>query len=52
MYFGGQNDIKMKEFINLPYEQKVEMGKLARKHMVDNFDKSDVVNETISVIGL
>jgi len=24
--------IKMKEFINLPYEQKVEMGKLARKH--------------------
>lgn len=44
--------LKMKEFINLPYEQKVEMGKLARKHMEDNFDKNDVVNETISVIGL
>lgn len=44
--------IKMKEFINLPYEQKVEMGKMARKHMEDNFDKNDVVNETISVIGL
>ena len=44
--------LKMKEFINLPYEQKVEMGKLARKHMEDNFDKNDVVNETISAIGL
>lgn len=32
--------------------KKVEMGKLARKHMEDNFDKNDVVNETISAIGL
>ena len=42
--------IKTNNVLNLPYEQKVEMGKLARKHMEDNFDKNDVVNETIKQV--
>lgn len=41
---------KIKDFIELPYEKKVEMGKFARKHMEDNFDKNNVVDETIRVI--
>lgn len=41
---------KLKQFIELPYEQRVDMGITARKHMEDNFDKYAVVNETISVI--
>lgn len=43
--------LKMKKFIELPYDEKVEMGKVARKHMEDNFDKKAVVAETIKIIG-
>lgn len=41
---------KMKKFIELPYDEKVKMGKAARKHMEKNFDKNDVVDETIKVV--
>lgn len=41
---------KMKKFIELPYDEKVKMGKAARKHMEENFDKNDVVDETIKVV--
>lgn len=41
---------KMKQFIELPYNQKVQMGRVARKHMEDNFDKKAVVKETMKVI--
>lgn len=44
--------LKIKEFIELPYKEKIKMSKCARKHMEDNFDKNGVVNETIKVVGL
>lgn len=49
-----KNDLyyNMKKFIELPYSEKVKMGKVARKHMEDNFDKNDVVAMTINAIGL
>ena len=44
--------LKIKEFIELPYEEKVCMGMAARKHMEENFDKNAVVDETIrEIIG-
>ena len=42
---------KLKEFASLTYEDKVEMGKVGRKHMEDVFDKNKVVRETVEVIG-
>ena len=44
--------LKLKQFIELPYEQKKEMGRYARKFVEKNFDKKDVVNKTIKEIGL
>lgn len=38
---------QLKKFIELSYDQKVEMGKCARKHMEDVFDKKKVVEQTI-----
>lgn len=38
----------MKEFIDLPYEEKKEMGINGRKFIVKNFDKRQVVKETMS----
>lgn len=35
---------KIEKFIQLPYEQKAEMGKAARKHVEDHFDRQIVVN--------
>lgn len=43
---------KIKKFIELPYDKKVNMGKSARNHMENKFDKYKVVSETFSVIGL
>lgn len=43
---------KLKQFIDLPYEQRKEMGKYAREFIVKNFNKTDVVNKTINEIGL
>lgn len=41
---------RIKEFIELSYESKVSMGKRARKHMEDVFDKNKVVEKTIDRI--
>lgn len=38
----------MKEFIDLPYEEKKEMGINGRKFIVQNFDKRQVVKETMN----
>ena len=43
---------KMKEFINLPYEQKRNMGREGRKWMEEMFDKEKVVEETIRIMGV
>ena len=41
---------KLRDFINMPYEQKVSMGKCSREHIVKVFDKEQVVRETIRKI--
>jgi len=38
---------KIKQFIELSYEQKKNMGKFSRKHIEKNFDKKKVVDITI-----
>ena len=43
---------KIKQFIELPYEKRREMGSYARKFVAENFNKTDVVNKTIKEIGL
>lgn len=40
----------LKKFIELPYEQKVEMGRQSRIHMEEVFDKKKVVQSTIERI--
>lgn len=37
----------LKKFIELPYEEKVEMGRQSRIHMEEVFDKKKVVNNTL-----
>lgn len=44
--------IKIKKFIELPYEDKKTMGECSRKFVVKNFNKTDVVNKTIMEIGI
>lgn len=39
--------LKMKEFINLSYEEREQMGKNGRQHMENIFDKKLVVEKTI-----
>lgn len=41
---------KMKKFIDLPYDRKVEMGQASHKHIAEKFDKKDVVSKTIERI--
>ena len=41
---------KMKRFIELPYEQKEEMGRLSHEYVAVRFDKRKVVEETVEVI--
>jgi glycosyltransferase involved in cell wall biosynthesis len=41
---------KIKEFIELPYEKKVEMGKKSRALMEKEFDKIKVVEKTINML--
>lgn len=43
---------KIKQFIELPYEKRREMGRYARKFVEMNFDKNDVVDKTVKEIGL
>lgn len=42
--------IKMKQFIELPYEKKKKMGQLSHEHVANVFDKRKVVTETIREI--
>ena len=42
---------KIKKFVDMDFEQKVEMGKAGRKHMEYVFDKKRVVRETMEVMG-
>ena len=42
---------KIKRFVDLSFEEKVEMGKAGRRHMEDVFDKRKVVRETVEVMG-
>ena len=41
---------KMKQFIELPYEQKAEMGRLSHEYVASVFDKKKVVEETVREI--
>lgn len=43
---------KIKQFVELPYDEKAEMGKIARKHMERNFDKYAVVGKTLGKLFL
>ena len=43
---------KIKQFIELPYEKRREMGRYARKFVEMNFDKNDVVDKTVKEIVL
>ena len=42
---------KIKKFVDMDFEEKVEMGKAGRKHMEDVFDKRKVIRETMEVMG-
>jgi len=39
---------KMREFIELPYEKKKEMGQKSREYIAEKFDKKKVVEKTVS----
>ena len=41
---------KLKRFIELPYENKVEMGKASYEHIAEVFDKKKVVENTIEIL--
>ena len=41
---------KMKKFIDLPYDKKIEMGQASHNHIAEKFDKKDVVSKTIERI--
>lgn len=41
---------KMKTFIDLPYDKKIEMGQASHNHIAGKFDKKDVVSKTIERI--
>ncbi|MGN1139187.1 MAG: glycosyltransferase family 4 protein [Ruminococcus sp.] len=41
---------KIKQFIELPYEKRREMGNYARKFVEMNFDKNDVVDRTVKFL--
>ena len=42
----------MRRFIELPYEERKQMGVLGRQRMVEIFDKNKVVEKTLKEIGL
>ena len=41
---------KIKKFIDMPYDKKVEMGQASHNHIAEKFDKKDVVSKTIERI--
>ena len=42
--------VKIRKFIELPYDQKMKMGQAAHNHIADNFDKTIIVDTTIERI--
>ena len=38
------------QFIDMPYDKKVEMGQASHNHIAEKFDKKDVVSKTIERI--
>ena len=51
---GDEKDIydKIVQFINLPYEEKRRMGQYSRKLVKAYFERDDVVNSVLKVIGV
>lgn len=49
---GDADDLyeKIKKFIELPYSEKVKMGKKSRQLVEEKFDKQDVVNKTLEAV--
>ena len=43
---------KLKMFLELPFKEKRNMGRLSRKHIEERFDKEKVVLKTISLLDL
>lgn len=43
---------KLKEFIELPYGEKVKMGAASREHIKTHFNKVNVLRHTINALGL
>ncbi|MCM1115558.1 MAG: glycosyltransferase family 4 protein [Clostridium sp.] len=43
---------KLKQFLDLPYEDKKRMGMEAHNHIAENFDKKDIINNTINRLGI
>lgn len=41
---------KIRQFIEMPYKEKKDMGNCAREHMENNFDKYGVVRRTMDII--
>ena len=41
---------KLKQFIELPYDKRVDMGRASHNHIAQNFDKKDVVRKTVDKI--
>jgi len=44
--------LKLKQFIELPYEQKVAMGQASHNHIVENFDRKIIVEETLKTLDV
>lgn len=42
--------LKVKQFIELPYEKKAQMGVISRKHIENNFNRERVVEKVISLL--
>ena len=42
----------MKKFVELPYEQRRQMGTLGRQRMIEMFDKNTVVDKTLTELQI
>ena len=47
-----EEPVRIREFIELPYEKKKVMGIMSEKKIKSEFDKKQVVQQTIEKIGL
>ena len=41
---------QLERFLNLPYEKRKEMGKHAHEHIARNYDKQNIVQETLATL--